>query len=64
MTMPDYIRAKIKDRDQYKRVFLLPVDDQEDMPEVGRFILSIIGQTIQVRKDEIQNGVILLRVGH
>jgi hypothetical protein len=47
--MTRYIRAKIKDRDQFKQVFPLPVDD-EDAPEVGKFILSIIGQTIPVEK--------------
>ena len=47
--MPDYIRAKIKDRDQFKRVFPLPVDGT-DTPEVAKFILSILGQTIRVQK--------------
>ena len=47
--MTNYIKAKIKDRDQFKQVFPLPLDD-EDVPEVGKFILSIIGQTIPVRK--------------
>ena len=48
--MTDYIRVKIKDRDQFKRVFPLPADGQEDVPDVAKFILSIIGQTIQVKK--------------
>ena len=47
--MTNYIRAKIKDRDQFRKVFPLPVDG-EDAPEVGRFILSILGQTIKVQK--------------
>jgi hypothetical protein len=49
ITMTEYIRAKIKNRAQFKQVFPLPVDG-EDVPEVGKFILSIIGQTIPVRK--------------
>lgn len=48
--MTDYIRAKIKDRGQFRQVFPLPVDAQEDIPEVAKFILSILGQTIYVRK--------------
>jgi len=47
--MTEYIRARIKDRDQFKQIFPLPVDN-EDTPEVAKFILSIIGQTIHVRK--------------
>ncbi len=47
--MIDYIRAKIKDRDQFKQVFPLPVDGT-DTPDIAKFILSIIGQTIQVKK--------------
>ena len=54
--MTDYIRAKIKDRDQFKQVFPLPVDGQEDIPEVGRFILSILGQTIKVQKRKSPKG--------
>ena len=48
--MTGYIKAKIKDRAQFKQVFPLPADGQEDVPEVAKFILSIIGQTIQVQK--------------
>ena len=47
--MPDYISVKIKDN-QFKQVFPLPVDGQEDVPDVAKFILSIIGQTMQVQK--------------
>lgn len=54
--MTNYIRAKIKDRDQFKRVFPLPVDG-EDVPEVGRFILSILGQTIKVQKRISPKGI-------
>jgi len=49
ISMSQYIKAKIKDRDQFKQVFPLPVDG-EDAPEVAKFILSIIGKTICVRK--------------
>ena len=47
--MTEYITTKIKDRAEFKQVFPLPVDG-EDVPEVGKFILSIVGQTISVRK--------------
>jgi hypothetical protein len=47
--MTEYIRAKIKDRDMLEKVFPLP-RDSADAPEVGKFILSIIDQTIPVRK--------------
>jgi hypothetical protein len=46
-------RAKIKDRDQFMLVFPLPVDGTS---EVGRFILSVIGKTIQVRKMRSDRG--------
>jgi hypothetical protein len=49
VTMTNYIKAKIKDRDQFRQVFPLPVDGT-DTPEVAKFILSILGQTIYVRK--------------
>jgi hypothetical protein len=55
ITMSKYIRAKIKDRNQFKRVFPLPVDG-EDIPEVGKFILSILGQTITVQKRKSPKG--------
>ena len=48
--MTEYIKVKINDREQLKQVFPLPADGQEDVPEVAKFILSIIGQTIQVKK--------------
>lgn len=53
--MTKYIRAKIKDRDQFKRVFPLPVEG-EDIPEVSKFILSIIGKTIKVQKRKSPKG--------
>ena len=53
--MPEYIRAKIKDRDQFKQVFPLPVDSA-NTPEVAKFILSIIGRTIRVRRMWSQTG--------
>ena len=49
ISMTKYLKAKIKGRDQFKQVFPLPVDS-EDVPEIGKFILSIIGKTILVRK--------------
>lgn len=45
--MTNYIRAKIKDREQFKQVFPLPVDGDNNL---ARFILSILGQTIKVQK--------------
>jgi len=45
--MTNYIRAKIKDRDQFNKVFPLPVDGDNNL---ARFILSILGQTIKVEK--------------
>jgi hypothetical protein len=53
--MSRYLRAKIKDRDQFKQVFPLP-KDSADAPEVGKFILSIIGQTISVEKLRSKTG--------
>jgi hypothetical protein len=49
VTMTNYIRAKIKDRDQFRQVFPLPVDST-DTPDIAKFILSILGQTIYIRK--------------
>ncbi len=49
VTMTNYIRAKIKDRDQFRQVFPLPVDGT-GTPDIAKFILSILGQTIYVRK--------------
>ena len=53
--MSQYIRAKIKDHDQFRQVFPLPRDG-EDVPEVGKFILSIIGKTIRVSKMKSHTG--------
>jgi len=53
--MTEYIRAKIKDRDQFRQVFPLP-RDSPDAPEVAKFILSIIGETIGVKKMRSQTG--------
>ena len=53
--MTNYIRAKIKDRNQFKQVFPLP-NDSTDAPEVAKFILSIIGQTINVQKLRSRTG--------
>lgn len=47
--MTNYIRAKIKDRDQFQLVFPLPVDGA-NTPDIAKFILSILGQTIYVKK--------------
>ena len=53
--MTNYIKAKIKDRDQFKRVFPLP-EDGTNTPDVAKFILSILGQTIYVKKLTSQRG--------
>jgi len=53
--MTEYISAKIKDSAQFQQVFPLP-DDNEDTPEVAKFILSIIGKTIRVRKLRSRKG--------
>jgi hypothetical protein len=55
ITMSQDIKAKIKDRDQFRQVYSIPVDG-EDVPGVGKFILSIIGQTIPVRKLRSRTG--------
>ena len=47
--MTNHIRAKIKDRDQFRQVFPLPVDGT-DTPDIANFILSILGRTVYVRK--------------
>jgi hypothetical protein len=49
VTMTSYIRAKIKDRDQFKQVFPLP-KGSTNTPDIAKFILSILGQTIKVQK--------------
>jgi len=49
ISMTKYLKAKIKDRDKFRKVFPLP-RDSPDAPEVAKFILSIIGRTIPVRK--------------
>jgi len=53
--MTEYIRAKIKDRDQFRQVFPLP-RDSPDAPEVAKFILPIISETIGVKKMRSQTG--------
>ena len=53
--MTEYIKVKIKDRAEFKQVFPLP-RDSADAPEVAKFILSIIGQTISVRKLRSKTG--------
>ena len=53
--MTNYIRAKIKDRDQFQQVFPMP-RDCTDAPDVAKFILSIIGKTIRVRKMRSRTG--------
>ena len=51
--MPHYLKAKIKDRDQFKHVFPLPIDGDNNF---AKFIRSILGRTVRVRKFESQNG--------
>ena len=53
--MTDFIRAKIKDRAQFQQVFPLPVDGT-NTPDIAKFILSIIGMTIHVRKMRSNTG--------
>jgi hypothetical protein len=43
-----YIQARIKDTEQFRQVFPLPVSS-DVLPAVGQFILSIIGQDVWVR---------------
>ncbi len=47
--MTEYVRVKIKDSAQFKQVFPLPVDGT-DTPDIAKFILSILGQTVYVMK--------------
>ena len=51
--MPQYLLAKIKDRDQFQQVFPLPIDGDNNL---ARFIRSILGQTVRVRKAKGQHG--------
>jgi hypothetical protein len=51
--MPQHLKAKIKDRDQFRQVFPLPVNCR---PNLSQFINSIIGQTIPVRKVRSMTG--------
>lgn len=44
-----YINVRIKDQDRFKQVFPLNFENNK-MPGVGRFILSILGKSIWVRK--------------
>jgi hypothetical protein len=53
--MTEYLQAKIKDRDHFKQVFPIPMD-HDQCPAVGKFIMSIIGQTIRVRKLKSHRG--------
>ena len=44
-----YFRVRIKDREEFKKVFPLPIDNKET-PAIAGFILSIIGKSIRVRR--------------
>ena len=44
-----HFKVRIKDREQFKAVFPLSFENNE-MPDIGRFILSILGESIWVRK--------------
>ena len=56
VTMTEYIRVKIKDRDRFKQVFPLPVEGVDDDSDLANFILSILGRTIRVSKMRSQTG--------
>ena len=51
--MHNFVLAKIKDPDQFKQVFPLPFDGDN---KLARFIRSILGQTVRVRKAKSQHG--------
>ena len=53
--MTGYIKAKIKDRAQFQQVFPVP-DDSTDASDIAKFIRSILGKTIRVRKIRSQTG--------
>jgi len=51
--MSSYLLAKIKGPDQFKQVFPLPIDGDNNL---ARFIQSILGRTVRVRKAKGQCG--------
>ena len=50
MTSADlHFKVRIKDREQFKKAFPIPIENDET-PAIFRFILSIMGKSILVRR--------------